>query len=152
MERRAHAVLLAWVSKKASRSTWTPWITPLQDDSPFADPYGGAEAPVCRRRPSNALPSGLNVIPGTVLSTGPVPRFLKGMNSHQGANPMSTGNLHHSMISENRCHDRATSAFLTTGGAEGVPAFAMRYRSHRDGAAMPVFITWLPGIGGPVSR
>ena len=62
---------------------------------------------------------------------------------------MPSGNLAHSPIGKNRnrVEDRATTAIMAAGGADGVPAIAMRYWSHCDGTAMPVFITWLPDIG-----
>ena len=53
-------------------------------------------------------------------------------------------------MSENNCGDRATAAILAGGGADGLPAFALRqWRSGTPGGspAAPVFITWLPGIG-----
>ncbi len=60
---------------------------------------------------------------------------------------MPSSELPYSPIGKDRSEDRATAAILAGGGADGVPAFALRYWSNRGGAAMPVFITWLPGIG-----
>ena len=53
-------------------------------------------------------------------------------------------------MSESNCGDRATAAILTAGGADGVPALALRYwRSGIPGGSLaaPVFITWLLGVG-----
>ena len=45
--------------------------------------------------------------------------------------------------------DRATAAILAGGCAAGVPSMALRYWSSHGGqeAEMPVFITWLLGVG-----
>ena len=46
--------------------------------------------------------------------------------------------------------DRATAAILAKGGADGVPALALRHwRSGIPGVDLtaPVFVTWLPGAG-----
>ena len=63
---------------------------------------------------------------------------------------MSPQNPPHLSISEENSEDRATAAILAAGGADGVPALALRYwRSGTPGGspAAPVFITWLPGVG-----
>ncbi len=63
---------------------------------------------------------------------------------------MSPQNLPQLSIGEKSGEDRATAAILAAGGADGVPAFSLRYwRSGIPvgGPAAPVFITWLPGAG-----
>ena len=63
---------------------------------------------------------------------------------------MASQNIPAFSISEENSGDRATAAILATGGADGVPALALRYwRSGIPvgGPAEPVFITWLPGVG-----
>ena len=49
--------------------------------------------------------------------------------------------------SEKNGEDRATAAILTGGGADGVPAFALRHWRPDGSPAEPVFITWLLGVG-----
>ena len=63
---------------------------------------------------------------------------------------MPSKNIPSFSISEKSGEDRATAAILAAGGADGVPALALRYwRSGIPvgGPAEPVFITWLPGVG-----
>ncbi len=63
---------------------------------------------------------------------------------------MSPQNPPQLSIGEESGEDRATAAILAAGGADGVPAFSLRYwRSGIPvgGPAAPVFITWLPGAG-----
>ena len=52
-----------------------------------------------------------------------------------------------SPTSEKNSEDRATAAMLTVGGADGIPAFALRHWRPEGGSTMPVFITWLLGVG-----
>ena len=47
----------------------------------------------------------------------------------------------------NDVEDRATAAVLAGGGADGVPAFALRQWRTRGNSTAPVFVTWLPGAG-----
>ena len=49
--------------------------------------------------------------------------------------------------SEKINEDRATAAILTGGGADGVPALALRHWRPDGSPAEPVFITWLLGVG-----
>ena len=49
--------------------------------------------------------------------------------------------------SRSHSEDRATAAILAGGGADGIPALALRYWPPEDGPAMPVFITWVLGVG-----
>ena len=60
---------------------------------------------------------------------------------------MPSSELPHSPIGKDRSEDRATAAILAAGGADGVSAFAVRYWSSHGSQTMPVFITWLLGIG-----
>lgn len=50
-------------------------------------------------------------------------------------------------MNENNGEDRATAAVLAGGGADGVPAFALRQWRTGGNSTAPVFITWLPGVG-----
>ena len=52
-----------------------------------------------------------------------------------------------SLMDKDKTEDPATAAILATGGADGVPAFALRYWCSGSGQEMPVFITWLLGVG-----
>ena len=60
---------------------------------------------------------------------------------------MPSRNLPHSPTGRENSEDPATAAILAAGGADGVPAFALRYWNFHGGQEMPVFITWLLGIG-----
>ena len=60
---------------------------------------------------------------------------------------MQSQNLPSSGNSEKINEDRATAAILTGGGADGVPALALRHWCPDGSPAEPVFITWLPGVG-----
>ena len=53
----------------------------------------------------------------------------------------------HLHIGKDRGEGPATAAILDAGGADGLPAFAIRYWSSRGSSSMPVFITWLLGVG-----
>ena len=50
-----------------------------------------------------------------------------------------------SPTSEKNSEDRATAAMLAAGGADDIPAFALRHWRPEGGATMPVFTTWLLG-------
>ena len=52
-----------------------------------------------------------------------------------------------SPTSEKNSEDRATAAMLAAGGADGIPAFALRHWRPEGGSTTPVFITWLLGVG-----
>ena len=60
---------------------------------------------------------------------------------------MQSQNLPSSGNSEKNNEDRATAAILTGGGADGVPALALRHWCPDGSPAEPVFITWLLGVG-----
>lgn len=47
----------------------------------------------------------------------------------------------------NDVEDRATAAILAGGGADGVPAFALRQWRTGGNSTAPVFVTWLPDVG-----
>ena len=53
----------------------------------------------------------------------------------------------HSPMDKDKAEDRATAAILAGGCAAGVPSMALRYWSSHGGQEMPVFITWLLGVG-----
>ena len=56
-------------------------------------------------------------------------------------------NLPQSSAGIENSEDPATAAILAGGCADGVPSLAVRYWSSHGSPAMPVFITWLLGIG-----
>ena len=60
---------------------------------------------------------------------------------------MPSGNSSHASIGRENSEDRATAAILAGGCAAGVPSMALRYWSSENGPSMPVFITWLLGVG-----
>ena len=62
---------------------------------------------------------------------------------------MSSGNSPHSPIGRENSEDPATAAILAAGCAAGVPSMALRYWSSHGGqeTEMPVFMTWLLGVG-----
>ena len=52
-----------------------------------------------------------------------------------------------SLVGEKNSEDRATAAILAVGGADGVPAFALRHWLPEGNSTIPVFTTWLLGVG-----
>ena len=62
---------------------------------------------------------------------------------------MPSRNPPHSPIGRENGEDPATAAILAGGCADGVPSMALRYWSSLGGqeTEMPVFITWLLGVG-----
>ena len=52
-----------------------------------------------------------------------------------------------SPTSEKNSEDRATAAMLAAGGADDIPAFALRHWRPEGGSTIPVFTTWLLGVG-----
>ena len=62
---------------------------------------------------------------------------------------MPSRNPPDSPIDKDKTEDRATAAILAAGCAAGVPSMALRYWSSHGGqeTEMPVFITWLLGVG-----
>ena len=62
---------------------------------------------------------------------------------------MPSRNPPHSPTGRENGEDRATAAILAAGCADGVPSMALRYWSSHGGqeTEMPVFITWLLGVG-----
>ena len=62
---------------------------------------------------------------------------------------MPSGNSPHSPIGRENSEDPATAAILAAGCADGVPSMALRYWSSDGGqeTEMPVFMTWLLGVG-----
>ena len=62
---------------------------------------------------------------------------------------MPSDNAAQSPLGKNQTDDRATAAILAGGCADGVPSMALRYWSSHGGqeTEMPVFITWLLGVG-----
>ena len=62
---------------------------------------------------------------------------------------MPSRNPPHSPIGRENGEDPATAAILAGGCADGVPSMALRYWSSHGGqeTEMPVFMTWLLGVG-----
>ena len=60
---------------------------------------------------------------------------------------MASRNLPHSPTGRENSEDRATAAVLAGGGADGVPAFALRHWRTEGSSTTPVFVTWLLGVG-----
>ena len=53
----------------------------------------------------------------------------------------------HFPLGKDKGEDPATAAILAGGGADSVPSLAVRYWSSHGGSTVPVFITWLLGVG-----
>ena len=62
---------------------------------------------------------------------------------------MPSRNPPHASTGRENSGDRATAAILAGGCTDGVPSMALRYWSSHGGqeTEMPVFITWLLGVG-----
>ena len=99
---------------------------------------------ICRIPVSGGLPGALCLHP---LLDSPAHAAWKRAKPNSGVTSLQPQYLSSLGNSEEINEDRATAAILTGGGADGVPALALRHWRQDGSPAEPVFITWLLGVG-----